>query len=304
MHKVSRVYVANAGFKLAWFDGQLLPFTDLASDAPTHSIINLANQGGKTTLLALLLSVLDTDRRRFLQTISTPAHSFDDYFDKQGLPGVIAVEWRMPGDLASASRSLVTGQVVCMRKSGEGLEPERWFFLFETSPDFTLDSLPVPNLKRRAARRANSRRTAKCRVGCRRCASATPEASTTRRTRPAGGRCSKAMGSTSRCCASKWTSIGRKARWMKPSSTSSPSTTCVRRFLSLALDAQQADSVRELVAQHCRRMGRRRPLQEALAQMVRLDDAFAPFARAAVAFAGARGVYRDAEVRIANAVTT
>ena len=96
MHKVSRCYVANAGFKLAWYDGQVLPFTDLGSGEPTHTILNLVNQGGKTTLLALLLSIFDPDRRRFLQTVSTPAHVFDDYFDKQGLPGIIAVEWRLP----------------------------------------------------------------------------------------------------------------------------------------------------------------------------------------------------------------
>jgi hypothetical protein len=302
MHKALRFYIANAGFKLAWYDGQLLPFTDLGTGAPAHTILNLVNQGGKTTLLALLLSIFDPAKNRFLQTMSTPAHTFDDYFDKQGLPGIMAIEWHTPGDLVTPVRPLVTGQIVCMKKTGDGLEPERWFFYFYANQDLRLESLPGPNLE-----------GSKLRV----CANYDDVRRWMKETRDAhSGNFDFIQGQTE--WRSMLESLGLDVEMIKQQVDFNKREGAmdesfldfktehdfVRRFLSLALDATKADSVRELVATHCRRMARRKPLQEALGQLTRLDAVFGPFAEAAVAHATAKDVFATAERRIAAARAT
>src|SRR3990172_3750062 len=160
MYQISRIYIANAGHRLAWYPGLLLPFTDDKTDLPTQAIYNLANQGGKTTFLALVFSIFDTQQGRFLQTLSNPAPHFVDYFDKDGLPGIIFVEWDMPsGDMVSPRKRLVTGQFVCLRKSGDGsgLAPDRRFFSFVANDRLSLEDIPGPNLKGAAGGELHSR---------------------------------------------------------------------------------------------------------------------------------------------------
>ncbi|MGN5478196.1 hypothetical protein ACTMU2_18010 [Cupriavidus basilensis] len=70
-----------------------------------------------------------------------------DYFDKDGLPGIIALEWRMPGDLASPTRTVVTGQIVVVRRSSEPVELDRWFFVIQGTDPLELDDIPGPNLR-------------------------------------------------------------------------------------------------------------------------------------------------------------
>lgn len=293
MHKVSRAYVANAGFKLAWYDGQLIPFTDIGTNEPTHSIFNLINQGGKTTFLALLLSTFETNKRRFLQTLSNAAQHFDDYFDKSGVPGIIAAEWQVPGEVAAPSRKLVTGQIVCMKRSGEGLEAERWFFYFMANRDLTLDGLPGPNLP------GGNKLLLKTRDDV------LKWLQETRLTHAGVFEYTQNQ--------SAWNdmleSLGLDVEMLKHQVDFNKKEGSmddafldfkteydfVRRFLSLSLNTRNADEVQQLVASHCRRMSRRKPLQDQLAQIGRLGEVFAPFSSAAKDFAVSRTLMLDAQ---------
>lgn len=302
MHKASRFYVANAGFKLAWYDGQLLPFTDLGTDAPTHTILNLVNQGGKTTLLALLLSIFDPDRKRFLQTISTPAHRFDDYFDRQGLPGLIAVEWQTPGDLLARVRLLVTGQIVCMKKSGDVHEPERWFFYFYANGDLRLDALPAPNLEGGRSRQLKSHTDVLRWLQEMR----EKHAGSFDYTQNQGAwrDMMESLGLDVEMIRQQVDFNKREGAMDEAFLDFKTEHDFVRRFLNLAFDTGKADNVRELVATHCRRMARRKPLQESLGQLNRLAGVFDPFAEAASAYTTARDKLAAAERRIGGARAT
>ena len=302
MHKVSRCYVANAGFKLAWYDGQVLPFTDLGSGEPTHTILNLVNQGGKTTLLALLLSIFDPDRRRFLQTVSTPAHVFDDYFDKQGLPGIIAVEWRLPGDLASRVRPLVTGQIVCMRKSGDVTEPERWFFHFLSDRDLNLDALPGPGLDGGKKRQLKS--FSEVQLWLREMREKHPGSFDYTQNQGSWREMLERLGLDVEMIRQQVDFNKKEGAMDEAFLDFKTEHDFVRRFLTLALDTAQADKVRDAVATHCRRVARRKPLQEALAWLNKLSEVLTPFAQAATAHDQAHRDFAAAQDRLAIAHAT
>ncbi|WP_213959588.1 hypothetical protein [Variovorax sp. dw_954] len=148
MQKLRRVYLGNCGFRTAWFDGLVLPMTDPVTGEPADTILHLENGGGKTTLLGLIMSCFETEQSRFLKHLQKNTTRFSQYFDQQGLPGVIAVEWLMPSrDLAEGPYHLITGQVITVRGSNDSVDVERQFFAFREQPGvLALEDIPAPSL--------------------------------------------------------------------------------------------------------------------------------------------------------------
>lgn len=150
MQKISRIYLGNCGYRTAWYDGVTLNLVNPADDAPTDTIINLENGGGKTTLLSLIFSTFEPHKSRFLKHIQNPNHHFVDYFNSDGTPGFVLVEWLIPGRTSSARpRRLVTGQAVSVSPSGsagEPGEPQRLFFSFEEHGSLGFEDVPAPKL--------------------------------------------------------------------------------------------------------------------------------------------------------------
>jgi len=146
MQKISRIYLANCGFDTAWYDGTTLDLREPLFNAPTDTIINLENGGGKTSLLSLVLSCFETNKDRFLKTLNDKNHRFGDYFATDGTLGLIIVEWLMPPRKAGeGSYRLITGQAVAMRPNADPPD-ERMFFSFEEDDHLSLEEIPGPKL--------------------------------------------------------------------------------------------------------------------------------------------------------------
>lgn len=146
MQKISRIYLANCGYDTAWYDGVTMDLREPDFHAPTDTIINLENGGGKTSLLSLVLSCFETNKDRFLKTLNDKNHRFGDYFAADGTMGLIVVEWLMPPRKAGeGSYRLITGQAVAMRPAADPPD-ERMFFSFEEDANLSLDELPGPRL--------------------------------------------------------------------------------------------------------------------------------------------------------------
>jgi len=67
MLKISRAYLDACGYVDGVFEELLIKPTDLDA-APLHHLIHAPNGVGKTTILALLFSIFEPDRRKFLRT--------------------------------------------------------------------------------------------------------------------------------------------------------------------------------------------------------------------------------------------
>lgn len=146
MQKISRIYLANCGYDTAWYDGVTMDLREPDFHAPTDTIINLENGGGKTSFLSLVLSCFETNKDRFLKTLNDKNHRFGDYFAADGTMGLIVVEWLMPPRKAGeGSYRLITGQAVAMRPAADPPD-ERMFFSFEEDANLSLDELPGPRL--------------------------------------------------------------------------------------------------------------------------------------------------------------
>lgn len=146
MQKISRIYLANCGYDTAWYDGVMMDLREPDFHAPTDTIINLENGGGKTSFLSLVLSCFETNKDRFLKTLNDKNHRFGDYFAADGTMGLIVVEWLMPPRKAGeGSYRLITGQAVAMRPAAEPPD-ERMFFSFEEDANLSLDDIPGPRL--------------------------------------------------------------------------------------------------------------------------------------------------------------
>ncbi|MBR5950084.1 MAG: hypothetical protein IKZ87_01475 [Actinomycetaceae bacterium] len=133
MARVRRIYVHNFGNKTAWYDNHLFDLTnDRDGNHHTNAIFNIENGGGKTSLLAFILSCFDPRQDRWLQHRQKASHKFTDYFSHDGLTAYIAMEWERVG------RILVIGQAVSLQDGGR--EVERRFFAYEG----TIEDLPLP----------------------------------------------------------------------------------------------------------------------------------------------------------------
>jgi hypothetical protein len=147
MQKISRIYVGSYGIDGAWYDGVTFDLTDPATGEPTDTILNLENGGGKTTLLSFVFSCFDTPVERFLKHIQNKNHRFSQYFARDGLPGIILIEWVMPPRTAGAQPyRLVIGQAVAVKAGAERDEVDRVFFSFEASGALDFESVPAPKL--------------------------------------------------------------------------------------------------------------------------------------------------------------
>ncbi|WP_432260844.1 hypothetical protein [Cupriavidus sp. TMH.W2] len=303
MHKLSRAYIANAGHKLAWYDGIPLDFTDSATNDPTHTIYNLVNQGGKTTFLSLIFSCIRTARDEFLQTLSNPGQRFEDYFDKDGLPGIIALEWRMPGDLASSTRTVITGQIVVVRRSSEPVELDRWFFLIQGSGPVTLEDIPGPNLRCGPEQILASRDDVVTWLHKMR-ADWGEQVFYFTQNQADWAKALVAVGLDVELLKHQ-VDFNRKEGAMDEAFLSfKDEREFVRRFLMLTMDASRADQVREAVAAHCRRISTRKPLEEAMGQLLRFEGVYQPFSAAARAYGEAVLKQHEIGSRIASAVET
>lgn len=151
MQKISRIHLANCGFRTAWYESATFNLTDPATGLPTDTIINLENGGGKTTLLGLVFSCFETSQERFLKHIQSKHNSFSQYFTHDGVPGFIIVEWLMPPRSAGGQPyRLVTGQAVSVRTTTD-TDVDRMFFSFEERADLRLEDIPAPGLTEPAA---------------------------------------------------------------------------------------------------------------------------------------------------------
>jgi hypothetical protein len=147
MQKITRIYVGNYGIDMAWYDGIVFDMTDPETQKPTDTIINLENGGGKTTLLSFIFSCFDTAQERFLKHIQNRNHRFSQYFARDGLPGVVLIEWEMPPRIAGGDGyRLVIGQVVAVKSNVERDEVDRIFFSFEARDGLYFESVPAPKL--------------------------------------------------------------------------------------------------------------------------------------------------------------
>ena len=105
MQKISRIHLANCGFRTAWYEAVTFNLTEQGTGLPTDTIINLENGGGKTTLLGLVFSCFETSQERFLKHIQSKHNSFSQYFTHDGVPGFIVIEWLMPARSWADSRT-------------------------------------------------------------------------------------------------------------------------------------------------------------------------------------------------------
>lgn len=147
MQRITRIYLGNCGYLMAWYDGTVLDLTDPETNEPTDTIFNLENGGGKTSLLALIFSCFDTSLDRFLKHLQSKNNHFSQYFSQDGLLGFILVEWEMPARTAGgAPYRLVVGQAVSIRPGADAPECDRLFFSFEAVGSLALESVPAPKL--------------------------------------------------------------------------------------------------------------------------------------------------------------
>jgi hypothetical protein len=146
MQKISRIHLANCGFRTAWYEAVTFNLNEQGTGLPTDTIINLENGGGKTTLLGLVFSCFETSQERFLKHIQSKHNSFSQYFAHDGVPGFIIIEWLMPPRTAGGQPyKLVTGQAVSVRTTTE-TDVDRMFFSFEERADLRLEDVPAPGL--------------------------------------------------------------------------------------------------------------------------------------------------------------
>lgn len=155
MQKISRIHLANCGFRTAWYEAVTFNLTEPGTGLPTDTIINLENGGGKTTLLGLVFSCFETSQERFLKHIQSKHNSFSQYFTHDGVPGFIVIEWLMPARSAGGHPyKLITGQAVSVRNTTE-TEVDRMFFSFEERVDLRLEDIPAPGFSGASATSMN-----------------------------------------------------------------------------------------------------------------------------------------------------
>lgn len=138
MSQLRRMLLSNVGYRSAYYPGITLSFCNSDTNQPENSIIWLANQGGKTTLISLLFTNIEPDKRRFVQHLQKQDHHFSDYFHSS--PGAVVLELQTSGvDLSGTTPPLVIGQCVVVQDGGN---THRVFFGFSANYKLGLDDLP------------------------------------------------------------------------------------------------------------------------------------------------------------------
>lgn len=138
MSQLRRMLLSNVGYRSAYYPGLTLNFCNTETDQPENSIIWLANQGGKTTLISLLFTNIEPDKRRFVQHLQKQDHHFTDYF--HSTPGAVALELQTGGaDLSGTTPPLIIGQCVVIQDNGSA---QRVFFGFSANDKLEFNDLP------------------------------------------------------------------------------------------------------------------------------------------------------------------
>lgn len=146
MLKISRAYLDACGYVDGVFEELLIKPTD-ATGSALHHVIHAPNGVGKTTILALLFSIFEPDRRKFLRTEINRQHRIEHYF-MPGRLGVVALELIKPGVNNKPVRHVI-GQVFWLTPASKGDDGEpghRRFFAFQADADASLDTLPFRGL--------------------------------------------------------------------------------------------------------------------------------------------------------------
>jgi hypothetical protein len=154
MLKISRAYLDACGYVDGVFEELLIKPVD-ASGAALHHVIHAPNGVGKTTILALLFSIFEPDRRKFLRTEINRQHKVEHYF-MPGRLGVVALELVKPGVNNKPVRHVI-GQVFWPTPPSKGEDGEsghRRFFAFQSDAETTLDTLPFRGLSAEAPLRS------------------------------------------------------------------------------------------------------------------------------------------------------
>ena len=138
MSQLKRMLLSNVGYRSAYYSGVMLNFCNAETNQPENSIIWLANQGGKTTLISLLFTNIEPAKRRFVQHLQKQDHRFEDYFNST--PGVVALELKMgASDLTGEAPSLIIGQCVVLQDNGT---TQRIYFGFSSNNKLNISDLP------------------------------------------------------------------------------------------------------------------------------------------------------------------
>src|SRR5216684_4958752 len=146
MLKISRAYLDACGYVDGVFEELLIKPTDLDA-APLHHLIHAPNGVGKTTILALLFSIFEPDRRKFLRTEINRQHKIEHYF-MPGRLGVVTIELIKEGANKRSIRHVI-GQVFWpspASKGDDGEPGQRRFFAFESGKDVAFEDLPFRGL--------------------------------------------------------------------------------------------------------------------------------------------------------------
>lgn len=127
MFKLRKFHLDNLGTDILSFSNTTLDFVDgTAGTVVDNSIISCENGGGKTTLLSMFFTLLKPDKRKFIQTMQSSNHRFNDYIKKT--PGLILAEFIEYKELSI--ETIIVGQYVVMRSDGT---TSRDFFTFKSS---------------------------------------------------------------------------------------------------------------------------------------------------------------------------
>jgi hypothetical protein len=154
MLKINRAYLDACGYVDGVFEELLIKPAD-ASGSVLHHVIHAPNGVGKTTILALLFSIFEPDRRKFLRTEINRQHKIEHYF-MPGRLGVVALELVKPGVNNKPVRHVI-GQIFWLTPASKGEEGEpghRRFFGFQSDAETTLDTLPFRGLSTEAPLRS------------------------------------------------------------------------------------------------------------------------------------------------------
>jgi hypothetical protein len=149
MKQILRYYLHNVGVNSAWFDNLTISCCSDVTEEPNDTVILADNQGGKTTTLSLLFSVLQPNKNRFLQSMSTHSNrKFEEYFDRKNFrPGIVILEFdtgdrsggtaALPG-VSQKINSFLIGQIVVIGNDGDEY---RCFFSVRCKKGITLNAL-------------------------------------------------------------------------------------------------------------------------------------------------------------------
>ena len=154
MLKINRAYLDACGYVDGVFEELLIRPMGI-DGLPVHHVIHAPNGVGKTTILALLFSIFEPDRRKFLRTEIKSQHKIEHYF-MPGRLGVVALELVKPGVHNKPVRHVI-GQVFWVTPASKGDDGEpghRRFFAFEADDELTLDALPFRGLSAQTSLRS------------------------------------------------------------------------------------------------------------------------------------------------------